>query len=545
MHNVNLNLNKPSMTSVKKKLVLTLNFFILLFSVYSQKLEDLVIEVDSVTNLITKPIPFDRKFILKIRTDVKPPFVDYLRNKGNRSWLGTVDYYIKKNSTYTFKSIPADNYELRNEKGINYLFISFDNFPYRIDPEEKRNNLLSPSSRYSIILPKFYENSIQIFENIAKGDTAKALILYNAYDSIQIEKTGLLYNLPKFDTIKYFAIRSNFVSNFHKIDSIKNLQEISERDTSTIDRIFHNNLLNAAILSIAGIDTMRSIINKTYDLSAMLRTVQEINNAPLPILRNIITGSLSLNNLTAEPKSKLSEKEKLANVALSLSILKQMKGLFEILILQTRLNDQANNLQHFERLIFQLTQQQNYLTGIIKEYNVVKDFLRNNKQSYFFEPSVIAGGTIIYDFKTRAKLQITPDFGYVAYGFQKGFTSFTPYLGFHINFRAVDKNIPFQNYPNKTIWHHLSFMTGWTLAGLAQQNKRENFFSSNSLLSGLGYKLSNAIRLNAGAMWFYKNDPNPLLDNRKIACTVYTGISIDLDIKEFLQDFTSLKPNLK
>ena len=532
------------MTSFKKKLVFTLTFFIILFSGYSQKLEDLVIEVDSVTNLITKPIPFDRKFILKIRTDVKPPFVDYLRNKGNRSWLGTVAYYIDKDATYTFKSIPVDNYELRNEKGINFLFINFDKHPYKIDPEEKKNDFLSPSSLYSVIIPKFYEGSIQIFENIIKNDTSKARKLYNTYDSILIDKYGLEYMLPKFDSVIVFAKRS-FISNFQKIDSIKTLQEISERDTSTIDQIVHNNLLNAAILSIAGIDTMRSIINKTYDLSAMLRTVQEINNAPLPILRNIITGSLSLNNLTAEPKSKLTENEKLANVALSLSILKQMKGLFEILILQTRLNDQANNLQHFERLIFQLTQQQNYLKGIIKEYNVVKDFLRNNKQSYFFEPSVVGGGTIIYDFKTRAKLQITPDFGYVVYGFQKGFSSFTPYLGFHINFRAVDKNIPFQNYPNKTLWHHLSFMTGWTLAGVAQQNKRENFFSSNSLLSGLGYKLSNAIRLNAGAMWFYKNEPNPLLDNRKIAYTVYTGISIDLDVKELLQDFTSLKPNLK
>jgi hypothetical protein len=533
------------MTLIKKKIVLTLAFLILLFSCYSQKLEDLIIEVDSVTNLVTKPIPFDRKFILKVRTDVKPPFVDYIKHKGNRSWNGTVAYYLDKDLSFAFESIPEDNYELRSDKGINYLFISFDKWPYRIDPEEKRNNLLSPSSIYSVIVPKFYENSIQIFENIAKGDTAKALILYNAYDSIQIEKTGFLYMLPKFDTIKTFAIRSNFISNFHKIDSIKNLQEISERDTSAIDQIFHNNLWHAAILSIAGIDTMRSIINKTYDLLAMLRTVQDISNAPLPVLRNIITGSLSLNNLTAEPKLKLAEKEKSANIALSISILKQMKGLFEILILQAKLNDPTNNLQYFERLIFQLTQQQNYLTGIIKEYNVVKNFLRNNKQSYFFEPSVVSGGTIIYDFKTRAKLQITPDFGYVVYGFQKGFTSFTPYVGFHINLRAVDKNIPFRNYPNKTIWHHLSVMTGWTLAGVAQQNKRENFFSSNSLLSGVGYKLSNAIRLNAGAMWFYKNDPNPLLDNRKIACTIYSGISIDLDIKEFLNDFTSLKPNLK
>lgn len=530
------------MKFVKKHFFLLAIFSMIFFQGYGQKLEDLVIEVDSVTNLITKPIPFDRKFILKIRTDVKPPFIDYIKHKGNRSWNTTIAYYTNKGKRFTFRSIPDENIELRSEKGVSYLFIRFDRHPFKVDPEEKLNDFLSPSSLYSVIVPQFYENSIQIFEYIAKGDTVKAEKMYKYYDSVQNEKYGLSYMLPEMDLIKKSA-RKNLASNFSKIDSLRQLQQNSEIDSTVIDQIFHNKLLNSGMLSITGVDTARSILNKSYDLSAMLKTVQEIYNAPLPVLRKTVTGVVSLNSLFAETKSKLTEKEKLGNISISLTTLKQIKSLFEILILQSRLNDPGNDLQHFEDFILQLTNQQLYLKSIIKEYKVIKDSI--SSKSYFFEPSVIGGGTVIYDFKTRAKLQITPDFGYVAYGFQKGFTSFTPYLGFHINFRAVDKNIPFKNYPNKTIFHHLSFMTGWTLAGVSRQNKRENFFSSNSLLSGLGYKLSNAIRLNAGAMWFYKNDPNPLIDNRKIACTIYTGISIDLDIKEFLQDFTSLKPNLK
>src|SRR5690606_22494515 len=45
----------------------------------------------------------------------------------------------------------------------------------------------------------------------------------------------------------------------------------------------------------------------------------------------------------------------------------------------------------------------------------------------------------IFSFETRAKFRITPDFGYVGYGFQKGFNGLTPYLGFQIEFRYFDK----------------------------------------------------------------------------------------------------------
>src|SRR5690606_4381924 len=82
----------------------------------------------------------------------------------------------------------------------------------------------------------------------------------------------------------------------------------------------------------------------------------------------------------------------------------------------------------------------------------------------------------IFSFETRAKFRITPDFGYVGYGFQKGFNGLTPYLGFQIEFRYFDKNIPFKLIPNKTIWHRLSFNTGITLASLKKDGQREDFF---------------------------------------------------------------------
>ncbi len=148
----------------------------------------------------------------------------------------------------------------------------------------------------------------------------------------------------------------------------------------------------------------------------------------------------------------------------------------------------------------------------------------------------------IFSFETRAKFRITPDFGYVGYGFQKDFNGITPYLGFQIEFRYFDKNIPFKLIPNKTIWHRLSFNTGITLASLKKDGQREDFFKDKSLLMGFGFRLSNALRLTGGTILFNREDPNPLIDNKKLGVTPFIGLSIDLSLKQFLNDMSGLIP---
>lgn len=165
------------------------------------------------------------------------------------------------------------------------------------------------------------------------------------------------------------------------------------------------------------------------------------------------------------------------------------------------------------------------------------------KSDDLFKKSVSFSATSeVFSFETRAKLRVTPDFGYLGYGFQKDFNGITPYLGFQIEFRYFDKNIPFQLIPNKTIGHRLSFFSGVTLASLKKENKREDFFSNKSLISGLGFRLSNALRITGGAILFNREDYNPLVDNKKLALTPCLGLSIDLSIKQLLNDVSGLIP---
>lgn len=152
----------------------------------------------------------------------------------------------------------------------------------------------------------------------------------------------------------------------------------------------------------------------------------------------------------------------------------------------------------------------------------------------------------ISDFDTRSKLNIVPTFGLISYGFQfnggntPNFWGVSPYLGFQVNFRPTDKNIPLKNIRYKSIRQRFSFQGGWMLVSLEEEGIRENLFKNSSFMTGLGFKLSNALSLSGGILLFKEVDPNPLIDNTSTAITPYAGLTVDLDINKYLNDFTGL-----
>jgi hypothetical protein len=168
------------------------------------------------------------------------------------------------------------------------------------------------------------------------------------------------------------------------------------------------------------------------------------------------------------------------------------------------------------------------------------------KADEFFKfGQTLSSTTASLDFDTRTGYTITPDFGYVYYGFQKDFNAMTPYVGFQLEFRYFDKNIPFNLIHPKSPWHYLSFTTGLTLTSLKKEGKRDDFFASKSLLVGLGWRLSSATRVTFGGILFNKEDVNPLIDNKRLTITPFVGLSIDLRIKSIINDFYGLAPTKK
>ncbi len=157
------------------------------------------------------------------------------------------------------------------------------------------------------------------------------------------------------------------------------------------------------------------------------------------------------------------------------------------------------------------------------------------------------GSSSILNLVSESKLRIMPDFGFIAIfdrqePFSKSFgpKDLSPYLGFNIGFRAMDKNIPWRMIQHKSLRHHLSFMSGLTLKSLAITNQREDFFGKTSLLIGLGYRLNNYLRITAGSVLFKEVDPNPLSDSRPVTASAFIGVSLDLDLKDLFGGISAL-----
>jgi hypothetical protein len=104
-------------------------------------------------------------------------------------------------------------------------------------------------------------------------------------------------------------------------------------------------------------------------------------------------------------------------------------------------------------------------------------------------------------------------------------------IGANIYFRPVNKKAPLRL---KGTWkHRLAMTVGITFTNLKleDETRYENLLGDRSnLMVGMGYRLTHSIRIGGGAMFFLKNDPNPLVTERSLGATPYISLSFDVDL---------------
>ena len=150
--------------------------------------------------------------------------------------------------------------------------------------------------------------------------------------------------------------------------------------------------------------------------------------------------------------------------------------------------------------------------------------------------------TFSSSFESSYKLSLVPDFGYVVYLSE---SESTPnggnlFIGVNISLSPSNKNVPMQ-ISKLSVFQRLAIHTGVTIGSVKQENVRDNFFGNYSLLLGASYKvLTQGTRVNIGGMFYNKLDA--INGSKTIAIQPYIGISIDLEIKKWLQ---GIFPNLK
>lgn len=198
-----------------------------------------------------------------------------------------------------------------------------------------------------------------------------------------------------------------------------------------------------------------------------------------------------------------------------------------------------SDLKKRKQKVFDIIKENKPITLSLSDYGV-------NCCNYSFENHVFRKGyfysalTHIYSFETRTRYSVNLDFGAIGYYGNDGFWGITPYMGIHVELRYFDKDVPFRLVPKSSprFLHlsHWSLAAGITQGSLAKDGVRTDFFKKTSFFTGVGYRLTNALRLNFGALWYNKLDPNPLLDKKRLAAVPYFGLSIDLQVRKLIQN---------
>ena len=547
-------------------------------SSYAQKTE--IIEVDSITMQPSKNLPFDVPFILKVKIKAKPEFVLLAEHKKFKtlaqSWNSLI--YNPKNK---FCEIPEEH--LTYEKG--YLYIRFDRLPYKYDNSENENSMLKPSRGYTLIMPNMLEGTMELYEKLyeysqngTENSLDEALELYRTADLNQMETYGYSFLLPmadwKAEEESLEKKEFNDEKKKRKEDKINDEKAIEKEDFKEI--VYQDHFVGSILTDFATFDghktslENRDALNFTNGLKAMAEIVnlnnfihtcdsnilsccrKEICDLELFLAhyysesnacyKKVVLGINTLLDRDCTTPESVTNDLRIKNLKSSIKLIAGYEETLKLLIIKGS-TDAQTLLTSVSSMKTELSTTKTNLDDLVSSRK--KIFKKEVETGMIESKSAISATTTIFDYDTRAKMQITPDFGYIYSGFNGDFNHFSPYLGFHVNFRFMDKNLPFWGLPNKTPFHFVSFMTGWSLVSIAEDGKRADLFKDNkgTLLTGLGFRITNSLRITGGVNWFYKIDPNPLINTKSLAVMPFCGLSLDLDLKKYLNGFMDLIPN--
>jgi len=544
------------------------------------------VEVDSITGAAKSSIPFDEPFILKIRMDRIPKLAFVLTTKGKQSGIQllreevrtlglspdcpqlsddlkaaqkivaneltlaqscrdqlegadnlqeTKELFVEidrheklaieaqqkvdllQESSFdmlcewAIPSISPDRMSLSTEGGKKFVLISFT----------KEKHLVQPSRRISIIITEPMDEGFTVMEHWDEGRIGKAVELARSLWQDEQTKLDHPFSIPSEDLLAdiYKTVKSD-------MDAIRAARIAMDLNPAKVRwPEFQAEL--AGLEGWALLDTLPSTEDCLFDCE-LLKSIVTLRALDQSALTLLMLGKRSLSN-----------EKPIESVADRITALKATREVVHRMVryqaVQKLLTNGAIPLDVPECLV----QLDNVLVELGK-VEKARSAVTKKMKVYFLKLSSVVGTTAIYDFNTRSAFRAIPDFGLIGYGGSGAFGRFTPYLGVQFNIRQSKKNIPWKYYPNKNWRHHLSFSLGYTLSKVAEEGRREDFFEKASLLTGVGWRLSDELRITAGGLWFYQNSPNPALKDRDLVATPFIGLSVDMDFAKLFNNLQTL-----
>ena len=168
------------------------------------------------------------------------------------------------------------------------------------------------------------------------------------------------------------------------------------------------------------------------------------------------------------------------------------------------------------------------------------------KESHNF-PNVLANTFIARTFRLndRATVQIVNNESpYLSQDIAFSHAPYTDivffYTGVNLYRRPINRQVGFEDFKGwDHLWKRTSLLLGLSVNTLSAGNF-ESYFGAGSPVIGVGYSVTKITKINAGAMIFKQDHPNPLLDKKRPKVRFFVAISIDHNIKSTLGKLANL-----
>ena len=430
--------------------------------------------------------------------------------------------------------------------------------------------VLKPSTAYYLVIiqPKPDPLAFSFFDKcysyVSTGNVQDTIDARGILEELGVKLTNIFgdLNLGWYDTAAFNNHRDSFFLSFNRtmltpyneLTRVKNnFSTFIATQTGLVNSRFPvlDSLAYSQLLldSFVNKEALQYFFTKELQLnetSSDLSTVSVQSKTGL-----LLSGKLALGSIFADTAKETSYAKRVSNIENSITLLNNLKRAFYLLKPKYRSADFSNNsISNCQYFVNTLQSARDSLKKIIVKREGIEGKIATKKFSSgpnaemdFSYYSVVSGDSYL-NFETRNKVLLTPDFGVVTSAFTKTGKQLDygiiPYLGFHINFMAVDKDITFKTY--KKDWRQrVSFMVGWSLTNMNQDSSYASFFEKGSVLTGFGFRLSNAIRITAGTQWLFKlgkdANKNP---TKKLTYIPFVGLSFDLNVKQYLNGFVDI-----
>lgn len=155
-------------------------------------------------------------------------------------------------------------------------------------------------------------------------------------------------------------------------------------------------------------------------------------------------------------------------------------------------------------------------------------------------PVEVVHGTRSADptYTERATAYISADVGTVFPRFSSGNWGASLFVGVNFTFRPLDKDIPLSE--DGGFGKRFSLIAGLTITEFRDDAQTvTGVAGGQAALFGVGYRISDYLRVGAGGVLFRQTHPNPAIDSKSLKIAPYIALSVDSDVGGLIKNLIS------